>query len=262
MALDLEALLKTKGWDEMNVVQQVKPRPFAWSYSKLKNYETCARRYSEVELKKSVQEAKSDELARGDALHEAMKSRVGSDKTLPPEFIYMESWAKKLTKELSPFQIIQCELKLAVDKQGRPVGFFDRDVWLRGRIDYLRIIPVMGSDGRATHDIGHLVDYKTGKPKEDWTQLMLQAHLVFCHYHNLQEMRTEFLWTEYSDTMHENFKRFDMDQAISGITPRVIKLEQAHKTGVFEPNPCGLCRDYCPVVSCEYHGKSHRRVSQ
>ena len=63
--------------------QQVKPRGFAWSWSKLKNFETCAHRYAEVDLRKSTEEVKSQELARGDALHAAMYSRVASEKAAP-----------------------------------------------------------------------------------------------------------------------------------------------------------------------------------
>ena len=206
------------------------------SWSKLKNYETCAHRYAEVDLRKSTEEVKSQELARGDALHAAMYSRVASGKALPPEFIYMEKWATRLTRELSPYQIIQCELKLAVDKEGTPVGFFERGVWLRGKVDYLRIIPA-NVKGRF---LGHIVDYKTGKPKDEWTQLMLSAYMVFCHYKDVQEVRTEFLWTEYNDTSHENFKRSDMPQAIETLLPRVTAMENAHKTNTFEAKPGGL----------------------
>ena len=236
--------------------QQVKPRGFSWSWSKLKNYETCPHRYAEVDLRKSTEEVKSQELARGDALHGAMYSRVASGKKLPPEFGYMEKWATRLTNEISPLQIIQCELKLAVDKDGTPVGFFEKGVWLRGKIDYLRIIP---SNVKGKF-LGHIVDYKTGKPKDEWTQLMLSAYMVFCHYKDVDKVRTEFLWTEYNDTSHEDFKRSDMPQAISTLLPRVIAMESAHKSNVFEPKPGGLCYEYCPVSSCEFHGKRQKRM--
>ena len=238
------------------MLQQIKPKPVsdAWSYSRLKNFEVCARRYAEIEVKKSVSEGKNPEMERGNDLHEAMCSRVMSDKPLPASFIYMEPWAKKFTNVLSPYQIIQCELKLAVTKEGTPCGFFANNVWLRGRIDYFRCMP----SGKG-YDIGHVVDYKTGKPKDDWTQLMLSAHLIFQHYAAVQELRTDFLWTEYNDSSHENFKRSDMPQAMAGMTPRVNALTEAHRTGVFNPTPNGLCAQYCPVTTCEFHGKRRQR---
>ncbi len=232
------------------------PAPFAWSYSKLKNYETCPLRYSETDLKKSTNEPKSQELDRGEQLHEAMRKRINSDTPLPPNFIYMEPWAVKLAKVIHPFQIVLTELKLAVNAEGKPVGFFDKKVWLRGVVDYLRIVPTT-TPGR---DIGQIVDYKTGRPKDDWTQLMLSAYLVFCHYSSLQEVRTQFLWTEYNDTSHEDFKRSDMAQAIAGIIPRIKKMEFSVSSGEYEPTPNGLCKEYCGVTQCQFHGKPYRKI--
>ena len=233
------------------------PKEFAWSFSKLKNYETCPRRYAEVDLKKSVEERKSIELARGEELHEAMRARVQGEIALPPEFIYMEKWAERLTRVLDPFQIIQCELKLAIDREGKPTGYFEKGTWLRGRIDYLRIIPTP-TPGKFA---GHVVDYKTGKMPKVWdgTQLIVNAYMVFCHYKDVDELRVDYLWTEYSDTTHEKFKRSEIANEMATLLPRVSSMETAHVEGEFTPRPCGLCELYCPVTSCEYNGKPYRR---
>jgi hypothetical protein len=208
-----------------------------------------------VDINKTVKEEESAALARGDELHEAMHYRVQGEKPLPPKFIYMESWAERLTRILSPYQIIQCELQLATDRKGKSTGFFDKATWLRGRIDYLRTLPSKNGD------IGHIVDYKTGKPPRVWdgTQLVLNAHLVFSTHKDLQKVRVDYLWTEYNDTTHETYERSQVPALMSQILPRVSKMEDAHNTGMFEPKPCGLCKDYCPVTTCEFHGKGWRR---
>lgn len=231
---------------------------FSWSYSRLKNFETCARRYAEVELKKSRQQQRSQELDRGDALHEAMYSRVSSGTVLPPEFIYMEHPAQQLCKVLHPFQIIQCELKLSFDKHYKPTGFFDKNTWFRTKIDYFRHMP---SIKHPEWRIGHIVDYKTGKPREDYTQLALNAFAIFAHFQDVQSVRAEFMWTEYNDTSHENFHRSQMDEIMAGLLPRVTLLRDAMASNVFAPRPCGLCYEYCPVESCEYYGKRHARAN-
>jgi RecB family exonuclease len=236
-----------------------KTKNFSWSFSKLKNFETCPRRYQEVDLNKSVEATqggvRSEALERGDELHEAMRNRVQGSSALPPHFIYMNSWAEKLTKVLHPYQIIQCELKLSTDREGKPTGYFDKTTWLRGKIDYLRLLPTEEGDQ------GHIVDYKTGKPPRIWdgTQLLLNAHLAFSHYKHMNKVRVDYLWTEYNDTTHQTFTRNSMPELMTEITPRVAKMEDAHRTGTFEPKPCGLCKDYCPVASCEFHGKALRR---
>lgn len=235
-------------------------RTFSWSFSRLKNYETCPRRYEQVDLLKNIPEGegRSEALERGDEIHEAMHYRVQGSTPLPAHLIYMERWAEKLTRVLHPYQIIQCELKLSTDKYGKPTGYFDKTTWLRGKIDYLRTIP---SSKVRDEDLGHVVDYKTGKPPKVWdgTQLAINAYLIFQHYKQVRSVRVDYLWTEYNDTTHEDYTRDQMPELMGQILPRVTAMERAHATGTFEPKPCGLCKDYCPVTACEYYGKGLRR---
>jgi hypothetical protein len=228
-------------------------KPFAWSYSKLKNFETCPRRYQAVDVDKTVEQGRSEALDRGDELHEAMRNRVVGSTPLPAHFVYMERWAEKLTRVLHPYQIIQCELKLSADRHGKPTGYFDKTTWLRTKIDYLRFMPTEVEN----QDFAHVVDYKTGRPPKIWdgTQLLINAYLIFQHYKSIVKMRVDYLWTEYNDTNHETFTRAETPKAFDALLPRVSALEDAHRTGIFPPKPCGLCQDYCDVTSCEHHGK-------
>ena len=232
-------------------------KKFSWSYSKLKNYETCPRRYQAIDVDKTIEQGRTAELDRGDDLHEAMQKRVQGSTALPPQFIYMEGWAEKLTRTLHPFQIIQCEMKLSTDKNGKPTGYFDKSTWYRAKIDYFRLVPTKVEG----NDYGHVVDYKTGKPPRVWdgTQLMLNAWTIFNHYKTVTKCRVDYLWTEYNDTTHETYAREQMPTEMANLLPRVTAMEEAHKTGVFPPTPCGLCFEYCDVVTCEFHGKRPKR---
>ena len=193
------------------------PKPFSWSFSKLKNYETCPLRYAEIDLHKNVEQPKSAELDRGEDLHSAMEDRVQGTTPLPAHFIYMEPWAEKLTRLLHPLQIIQCELKLSVDREGRPTGYFDKNTWVRVKIDYFRLLPT--ADG----DYGHVVDYKTGKIPRVWdgTQLLINAYTIFAHYKKCNKVRVDYLWTEYNDTTHETYTREECRERDGAVnTPR------------------------------------------
>jgi hypothetical protein len=238
-----------------------KAKSFSWSYSKLKNYETCPRRYYEIDVAKNIEQPRSEALERGDELHEAMKNRVVGSTPLPAHFIYMEPWAEKLTRVLHPYQIIQCELKLAMNREGKPTGYFDKSTWFRGKIDYFRLMPIPGSSPGTSDDFGHLVDYKTGRPSkfQDNTQLMLNAWQVFQHYKTVQKLRVDYLWTEYNDTSHEMYTREEIPGHMINLLPRVSAMEAAHKANNFPPKPCGLCEQYCDVISCEFHGKRPKR---
>ena len=231
----------------MNVRPTIDSRkPFAWSYSALKEYEICPLRYYECRVTKAWGQEKTPELERGDALHLAMKHRVMKGTPLPMEFSYMESWAKGLVATSDP---IHCEMKLSVDKNMELTPYFDKRTWLRGVIDYAQINSV---------DVGLIatvVDYKTGRPKEDDTQLALNACLMFASEPRLVGISTTFLWTEYNDTSHVSFQRKDARGIWNDIKPRVAILEAAVAAGEFPATKNKLCREWCPVLSCEHNGK-------
>jgi hypothetical protein len=233
---------------QLSVVEKPKEKPFTTTYSKIKNFETCPKRYHEVDVLK-LYEMDTTELDRGNRMHKAMKERVLNKTELPLEFGYMEKWAEKLTTVVDPQQIIQCELKLAVSRTLDGVAYYDKRVWMRTVIDYIILVP------DTIGYFAHIVDYKTGKPKDDDTQLLINAASVFANNLLVNRIRTTFLWTEYNDTRHfiitrNNFKEFWPD-----IVARAHKQELAHINNDFPATKCGLCRDYCPVVTCEFNGK-------
>lgn len=233
---------------QLSVVDKPKEKPFTTTYSKIKNYETCPRRYNEVDVLK-LHEVDTVELDRGNRMHKAMHDRVLKRVELPIEFGYMERWAKKLTTIVDPKQILQCELKLAMSRQRYGVAYYDKRVYIRAVIDYLLLVP----DGNGY--FGHIVDYKTGKPKDDDTQLMINAAAVFANNSMVNKIRTTFLWTEYNDTRHMIVTKDDIDDCWPDIVARANTLELAHANNDFPARKCGLCRDYCPVTDCEFNGR-------
>lgn len=236
----------------LQVNQIARPvKSFAWSYSRLKNFETCPRRYLSIDVNKEFKQDETEQLSEGDRLHKAMAKRVDADVSLPPEFYYMEKHAAALTKQTHDNQTINVELKLAVDRDLNPVGFFDKTVWARCVIDYLKMVR---KDG--TKDIfAHIVDYKTGKLVEDNAQLAVNAMLVFSCFKQVVGIKSEFLWTKYSDTTSLVFTRKTIMNEWDQIVGRVMKLAVAHQEDNFPPKPGKLCKEWCAVDTCEYWGE-------
>lgn len=244
-ALKINEMLRI---DRMNVVPTINsPKPFTWSYSALKEYEICPLRYYECRVTKAWGQEKTAELERGDNLHLAMKHRVLKGTPLPLEFAYMEDWAAKLT---AADEARYCEMKLAATIDMKQAPYFGRGVWLRGIVDYMAV-----SDLSNNMLIANIVDYKTGKPKDDDTQLELNACLTFAHEPKLVGVTATFLWTEYGDTSHTTVLKGHAKGIWDGIKPRVDKLQQAVIAGEFPAVKNRLCREWCPVLSCEHNGK-------
>src|SRR6185312_4384686 len=71
-------------------------RPWAWSYSKLKNYETCPKRHFHYDISKDVKEPQSEELKDGFYVHEMLAKRVMNNEPLPERLQKYEPWAVKI----------------------------------------------------------------------------------------------------------------------------------------------------------------------
>ena len=218
------------------------PKSFSWSYSKLKNFESCPKRHYHVDVVKDYKEEEGESLLFGNELHKAMAARLQKGTPLPKGFAVYEPWAERM---LTPGGNLLVEQKFAIDANFGPVEFFDKNAWFRGVADVLRI---KGSVGLA-------VDWKTGKIIEDSQQLALMAACVFAHFPEVHALRTEFVWLKDDAQTRADFRRTDMPKMWAGLWPRISALEQAHNTTTYPAKPGFLCRRYCPVTGCPHHGE-------
>lgn len=219
-------------------------KSFAWSFSKLKNFETCPKKYYEVDVAKNYREDTA-QLDWGNKLHSSFSTAISGAAPLPADMADYQHWVDKARKLAKPGEKILVEQKLAITKNFSPTSYFAPNAWLRVIIDLL----VLGVDTAI------MWDWKTGKVKHDSVQLMLCTQAVFSHHPNIIRARTGFVWLAEDTMTPDSFTRASLTQEWQPVLQRVDALEQAHKTLSFPPNPSGLCRSHCPVTSCQFHGK-------
>lgn len=232
----------------MAKIEGHKPREakeWAWSYSKLKNYETCPKRHYEIDILKSVKEDESENLAWGNTVHDKMAKACSGAAPLPAEMGMYQRWVD-LVRE-GPGQLF-VEQKYAITRDFRATTYFGRDCWFRGIGDVVRI------DG----PVALILDWKTGKVLEDSVQLMLMAQCLFSHFPVLKRVRSEFIWLKEDCSTPEVFTREEIAEQWRELLPRVAALETASKTLTYPPKPSGLCKKFCPVTSCPFFGKGGR----
>jgi PD-(D/E)XK nuclease superfamily len=216
----------------------------AWSYSQLKNYETCAKRYYHYNVAKDVVEPEGQQLLDGHRLHAAFDARIAKGAKLP---LGMGMYEGMLAKFVAAPGETYSEQKLAITADFKPVGFFGKGVWLRTVIDACKITP----DGTRAS----IVDWKDGKVKEDPTQLALMAAVMFVHAPAVQTVRSALFFVNHTQTLPAEYTREDQAEIWGEILPRVRKMARARAEQEFPPKPSGLCKKYCAVVSCPYHGR-------
>lgn len=227
---------------------------FTWSFSKVDNFETCAKKYynySVAPKDQRVVDQDTDNIKWGNEVHDAMRDAIKKVKPLPEYMLPYQPWVDRVLAGPGDLMV---EQKLGLSQDLSPCPYFGPTIWYRGIVDVARI------NGK----VGLAIDWKTGSPKDNSVQLGLMALCLFQHYPSLVAVRTDFVWLKLDPndpaaTTMQVFKREDMPAFVSSLLPRVQKLEWAHKNSEFPPNPSGLCVRYCGVVSCPFHGKGNRQ---
>ena len=216
-------------------------KEFAWSYSKLKNFETCPKRHLEVDIKKSFVED-TENLKWGNSAHDALAKACAGKAPLPDDFNAFQKWIDAVRG--GPGQLL-VEQKYAIKRDFGPCTWFDHKTWYRGIADVVRV----------SGQVALAIDWKTGKVLSDSVQLMLMAQCIFTHFPEVQRVRTEFVWLAHDCTTPEVYSRQDVADGWVALLPRVQRLEQASKDQSYPPKPGRLCKNWCPVSSCPHNGK-------
>ncbi len=220
-------------------------KEWSWSYSKLKNFEVCPKRMYEVDIAKTYADSGGEALTWGNAVHDALAKALKNNTPLPDEMKEYQYWVDRVRRGTRQLQV---EQKYAITRQFQKTEYFAKNVWYRGIGDVIRL----------NDDVALIVDWKTGKVLEDSVQLMLMAQCLFSHFPQLKFVRSSFVWLKEDCETPELFSRQEVADQWVGLLDRVNGMEQAAKDMNYPPKPGRLCRSYCPVTSCPFHGKGAR----
>ena len=170
--------------------------------------------------------------------------RVGKGKPLPLNLRHLEKHAGLLA---SAKGTKLCEQQLAIDNGFEPCDWFSKETWCRAIIDLAIVKP--------PHAI--VFDYKTGKISSDFTQLTLAGVLLMLHMPEIETVDLSYLWTKDKKiTSYErSLTREDIKLVVTELMPRIKHYEKAHRIESFPARPGFLCKKYCPVKACPYHGE-------
>jgi hypothetical protein len=217
----------------------------AWSYSSIKMFDQCPKKYFHLRVVKDVKEKISEQIIYGNEVHKAAEEYIKSDTPIPPKFNNIQKVVDAL-KNIPGEK--HCELRLGVgveDYVYKPTGFFDKKVWLRTIVDLL----ILPDETNA-----FMVDYKTGKNSKyaDLKQLDIMAGAVFVHHPKLEKIKSALAYTTSGELIRKEHLVEKRDEYLETFSPELNRLDSAYSSGVWNPNSGPLCA-WCPVVQCEHH---------
>lgn len=215
-----------------------------WSYSSIKTFEQCPKKYYHLRVAKDVQDKGSTATVYGQEVHKAAEEYIRDGIPIPSKFKFAEP-------VIAAFSNIpgekHCELKLGVRKTDtgyEPCGFFDKGVWWRGIADLLIV-----NNGKAW-----LADYKTSKNAKyaDVKQLDLLSGAVFLHFPQVKRVKSALAFVVSDEFVKKSYNAGEESKCLSVFDNELARLETAHETGVWNAVTGPLCK-FCPVVSCEHN---------
>lgn len=208
-------------------------KPFVFTYTNINTFLICPHQMFRRYVKKDLVFKMTPEMEYGNEVHSAMEYRIGG-KPLP---LKMQQW--------EPFVAafdglkVKAELKLGITAQGKPCGFFDADVWLRGKADVVAI------NGATCF----LPDWKTGKVREEPFELEIQAMLVHAANPYLTTIKGSYVWLK-ENRMGLTHDLSSTNSTWARVNNIVEEIKDCMQSGEWEKKRTPLCA-WCDVFDCE-----------
>ena len=212
----------------------------SWSYTSWAQYELCPFQYEAERVSKRFPFSESEHTRYGNRVHKELELRHKKGEPLKEATQHEPLMAK-----FDQFRGLSfVELKLTVNQQLKPTEWFAKDAFCRGIVDI----------GWKTGSTATLLDYKTGKIKEDSRQLKLFAALGFAHWPEVEVIENGFIWLKDKKKTTETVYRNQAQTIWSEFLPTVERIAESIETKIWPARKNGLCRNYCQVVDCPHHG--------
>jgi len=215
----------------------------AYSYSGIKDFENCQRKFYLTRVAKACQQQDTVATNYGKQVHKAFEEYLRDGTPLEPRFAHFEPYVAPL----KAFPGILCEYEMGLREDFSPCGFGDEDAWLRGIADFISI-----NEEKGTARVG---DFKTGKSSRyaDVSQLELMAAMVMQHFPKVNHVKGALLFVVAGDIIKAEYSRKQLPEILSGWVGKTAAIGGCMESGVWNPRTSGLCK-FCPATSgmCEF----------
>jgi len=220
----------------------VRHKPLVGSYSLLNQYLNCPHAAFHKHIAKTYPYVETEAVKEGNDIHLAMENRLRIKQPLPPKYAQWEPFAAPFDAYGdSGSNAVAVELKVGIDKHGKPCEFFAQNVWFRGKIDATII-----RNGTA-----YLVDWKSGGSRyEDPFELEIGAVLLQAKF-NAIKIVGQYAWLA-ENRLGQLYDLSDTNKTFAKMKHLMEEIERDRARDWFEKRKSGLC-GWCNCTHCENH---------
>ncbi len=204
----------------------------AHSYSALKLYTQCPKRYWYQRVARSVTDPGSAAADYGERVHKALELYIQHKADLPPELESIRDVVDRVRRTRG----VVAEREIALTADWKPTSWFADDAWLRAKLD----VSAVGSDAAV------VLDWKTGKRVVDTDQLELFALAIMTLHQNVQRVYTAFVWIRDRAIDSDYYLRSGIDDMRDRLLHKISRVEISLEQDRWPARPSRLCR-WCPA---------------
>jgi len=240
-----------------NVLNSFKPPRFTWSLTSLQDFENCPLCFAEKRFYKRFKDTPFNAQDWGNRLHTtaehyAKALRDEKPQTFEPELLDIVKPYCDAIVASSKGGVLHIEHDLAFTEKFEPCSPTDWDrVWYRGKSD-VSLIKAAATGIKTCY----VYDFKSGKVKDDPTQLNLMCACEALLDQSIQKFEGRYIWLKNKTVSAPVLlDRKDLVAIWRDILARVARMRQAWDSQIFQARSSGLCKQYCPVTTCAHCGR-------
>jgi hypothetical protein len=213
----------------------------AWSHSFLSSFAVCEHQAYRRYVTRDVPYEETPALLAGRAAHEALEHRLRDGASLPHDHAAREALCVPIDRFAGEKHF---EWKLGLREDGSPCNFHADDVWGRGTLDVALL----------NGETAMLLDWKTGKVREDPTELAAHAVLLRAHRPALRRVIGRYVWlrTGMLGVPHDVS---DTPLKLASVRQTMEKVKNNMRGGTWQKHENVLC-GWCSVRDCEFNRRS------
>jgi hypothetical protein len=214
---------------------------FTWSPSKLMTFETCPQKFAAESWYRTVPYEETEATIWGVRVHKAAEDHLNGCDVTDPEAFYVVKPYLNLLDRLPGERLVEYRIGLGAD--WKPCGWDEAEARM--------IVDLAIKDGTTLK----VFDWKTGKMKDDVTQMQIYAYALFITFPEVEFIDCKYIWLKEKKSTGFAVAKKDILPIAKDIRERVKRLRTACEFENFPMRKSGLCKRYCGAVDCPYNGR-------